>query len=61
MRFLACFDLTHLPLKELLCFMGMVEIPGMWSSDDKEEAPHWNFKKTYLVVTLMQLKQPKMY
>ena len=25
MRFLACFDLKHLPLEELLCCMGVVE------------------------------------
>ena len=47
LRFLTCFDLNHLPMKELLRCMGMVEMPGMWSSDElnSRRSTSWGFQE----------------
>ena len=41
MRFLVCFDLTHLSTEKFLCCMQEIE-----------EAPHWILKKTYSIAFL---------
>ena len=41
--------------------MGMVEMPGMWSCDEIELKENTSLEFQENIVTLMQLKQPKMY
>ena len=32
-RFHVCFGVTHLPMKEFLCYMGVVEMPQGYRND----------------------------